>query len=452
MRINRRHFIKTSAAAGVTWSALPIIASQTKKYTTALIGSGWWGMNILREAMAAGESKIVALCDVDQRYLDAAAAEVEKLSGDRPKKYKDYRELLEKEKPEIAIIGTPDHWHALNTIAALRAGAHVYVEKPISHTIKEGRAMVKAARETGRVVQVGTHRRISPHNVSGLEFLRSGRAGKIGMVRCFVHYGGGPETPLPNIEPPKELDWDMWCGPAPLRPFNGSLDLSNPWRGAIHPRGFRNYLDYANGTLGDWGIHWLDQVLWITGEKYPKKIFSTGGRPIAGPAVLTKEAQTSDAPDHQVAVYEFDSFTVSWEHRRFAGNNAEKTHPQQAVGCYFYGTNGTFHMGWIDGWTFYPTDPKQPVLHEDARLNKPDDQNIKELWADFLQCIKTGKKPVSDIEEIHYSTNAALLGMLSYKLGRSIQWDGQKEVVVGDAEANKLLSRQYRAPWEYPEI
>ncbi|HKX31865.1 MAG TPA: Gfo/Idh/MocA family oxidoreductase [Blastocatellia bacterium] len=440
MKTNRRDFLAASAAAAIFPVPILGLQSKDKKYRTALIGSGWWGMNILREAMAAGESKVVAICDVDENMLTPAAAEVEKLSGDQPQRYKDYREMLARENPEIVIVGTPDHWHALNMIAAVNSGAHVYVEKPIGHTIKEGRAMVNAARAAKRIVQVGTHRRISPHNVSGREFIKSGRLGKIGMVRCFVHYGGGPETPVPNTEPPKGLDWDMWCGPAPLRPFNKS----------IHTRGFRNFLDYANGTLGDWGVHWIDQILWITGERAPRKVFSTGGRQIAGPAVNTKEAQTPDAPDHQVAVYEFENFTVSWEHRRFAGNNAEKTHPAQAVGCYFYGTNGTFHMGWLDGWTFYPVDPKAPPIHEEARLNQPDAQNIKELWADFLDAIKTGRKPVSDIEEIHYSTNASLLGMLSYRLGRSIQWDSAREQVIGDEEANRLLSRKYRGAWKYP--
>lgn len=418
------------------------IQAKDKKYRTALIGTGWWGMNILREAMAAGQSQVIALCDVDENQITPAATEVTRLSGDQPKLYKDYREMLAKEKPEVVIVGTPDHWHALIAIAAVESGAHVYVEKPISHTINEGRAMVNAARAAKRVMQVGTHRRISPHNISGRDFIRSGKVGKIGMVRCFVNYGGGPEKVEPNAEPPKGLDWDMWCGPAPLRPFNKK----------IHTRGFRNFLDYANGTLGDWGIHWIDQILWITGEKYPRKIFSTGGRQIAGPVVNTKEAQTTDAPDHQLAAFEFEQFTVSWEHRRFGANNAEKTHPQQGVGCYFYGTNGTFHMGWLDGWTFYPTNPKDAPIHEDAKLNSPDNQNIKELWADFLDAIKTGRKPVSDIEEIHYSTNVSLLGMLSYKLGRSIEWDGAKERIVGDAEANKLLSRQYRGSWKYPKV
>src|SRR5436190_1972545 len=173
-------------------------------------------------------------------------------------------------KPEITIVATPDHWHPLVMSAAVKAGSHVYVEKPISHTVVEGRAMVNAARAAGKVVQVGTHRRISPHNISGREFIRAGKVGEIGMVRCFVHYGGGAEKPLPTVEVPKELDWDTWCGPAPPRPFNGG-DPRTPNQGAgnrgIHPRGFRNYLDSANGTTGYWGIHWFDQVLWVTGEK-----------------------------------------------------------------------------------------------------------------------------------------------------------------------------------------
>lgn len=447
MSMDRRTFLKSTLASGVVLGAPNVLtAARDKKYRTALIGSGWWGMNIAGEAMSSGRCRLAALCDVDDHQLNPAAEKVEKLTGERPKKYKDFRELLSSEKPEIAIVATPDHWHPLATIAAVKAGAHVYVEKPIGHTIKEGRAMVKAARAAGRVVQVGTHRRVSPHNVSGMEFLQAGNAGKIGMVRAFVLYGGGPEKPRKNIEPPTGLDWDMWCGPGPLRPFNG--DPENPWRGGIHPRGFRQYLDYANGTLGDWGVHWVDQILWVMEEKWPKSVYSTGGRPIKGPPVLTDEYQTTDAPDHQIATYEFEDFTAIWEHRQFAGNPAEKG---ENVGCYFYGTKGTFHMGWKDGWTFYPTGRGRKVIHEDAQLNEPDQQNIKELWADFLGAIETGRRPVCDVEEIHRSTNMSLLGMLSYKLGRSVRWDGEREVVVGDADANRLLSREYRKPWVYPK-
>ena len=447
MRMDRRTFLKGSVVSGLALGFPNILKAQgSKTYRTALIGCGWWGTNILREAVASGRCKVVALVDVDRRQLDGCAAEVGKWTSDRPKSYEDYREMLAKERPEIVIVATPDHWHALPMIAAVGAGAHVYVEKPISHTVMEGRAMVNAARRAGRVVQVGTHRRISPHNVSGREFLRQGGAGKIGMVRCFVQSEGGQEEPRRNVEPPKGLNWDMWCGPAPLRPFNG--DPSNLWGGGIHPRGFRNYLDYANGTLGDWGVHWLDQVLWIMDVKSPKTVFSTGGRPIKGPAILTDELQTSDAPDHQVAAYRFDDFTLTWEHRDFAGNPAERT---EDVGCYFYGTKGTFHMGWQRGWTFFPLGRGEKEVHQDPHLNRPDDQNIKELWADFLKAIETGTRPVCDIEDIHYSTSMSLLGMLSYKIGRSVKWDGARETVLNDPEAAKLLRREYRKPWVYPE-
>src|ERR1051325_984294 len=182
MSLSRRGFLQSSVAAGLAFSIKPWCRAETAKYRTALIGSGWWGMNILREAMRAGSSRVVALCDVDQNQLDPAAAEVERLTGDRPRRYHDYRELLRTEKPEIVIVATPDHWHPLITIAAVEAGAHVYVEKPIGHTINEGRAMVRAARAADRVVQVGTHRRVSPHNLSGMQFLKSGKAGRIGMV------------------------------------------------------------------------------------------------------------------------------------------------------------------------------------------------------------------------------------------------------------------------------
>jgi len=447
MPVDRRTFLKSSIATGLA-VGFPGVATarRDKTYRTALIGSGWWGTNILREAVASGRCKIVALVDVDQRQLAKCVAELAKLTNDKPKHYEDYREMLAQEKPEIAIVATPDHWHPLCTIAAVEAGAHVYVEKPIGHTIMEGRAMVNAARQAGRVVQVGTHRRVSPHNVSGMKFLQEGRAGKIGMVRCFVLYGGGPESPKKNFEPPKELNWDMWCGPAPLRQYNG--DPENPWRGGIHPRGFRQYLDYANGTLGDWGVHWVDQVLWIMERKWPRTVYSTGGRPIKGQPVLTDEYQTTDAPDHQVATYTFDDLTVTWEHRQFAGNPAERT---ESVGCFFYGTKGTFHMGWRNGWTFYPLGKGQKEIHEEPQLNLPDNQNIKGLWTDLLDAIETGRRPVCDIEAIHYSTNMSLLGMLSYKLGRSVAWDGQREVCLGDPQANKLLRREYRKPWTYPQ-
>ena len=440
MPLNRRSFLRTTALAGAALTAAPYIRASVpaRKFRTALIGSGWWGKNILKEAMASGRCQTVALADVDAATLEVAADQVNALSGDTPKIYKDYRELLEREKPDIAIIATPDHWHALNTIAALKAGAHVFVEKPTGHTVNESRAMLKAARDSGRVSQIGLHRRIGPHHVSGMNFLKSGAVGEVGMVRLFAHGGGDIEKPSPNETPPHGLDWNFWCGPAPLRPFNKR----------IHPGGWRNYLDYANGQLGDWGVHWLDQVLWWSGEKYPKRIFCAGGRPVRGAAVLNDKEQTGDTPDHQVATYEFEKFTCVWEHRRFADNNSEK----HKIGAYFYGTKGVLHIGWRDGWTFYPASKGGKIMHENAQLQEPDGHNIALLWADFMAAIDQRRPPIAGIEFAHRSSVLPLLGMVSWRVGRSITWDATSEQIVGDPEANQLLSRPYRTPWVYPGV
>ncbi|MCS7023839.1 MAG: Gfo/Idh/MocA family oxidoreductase [Bryobacteraceae bacterium] len=410
-----------------TLAATPLLGQPAgRKFRTALIGSGWWGTNILREAIASGECRAVALCDPDPSQMEKTAGELAKISSDQPKRYLDYREMLSKERPDIAIVATPDHWHALPTIEAVKAGAHVYVEKPIAHTIDEGKAMVRAAREAGRVVQVGLHRRVSPHPISGMQFLKSGKVGKIGMVRMFAHSAGQAGSKTPDSDPPPGMDWDLWLGPAPKRPFNK----------AIHPRGFRQFLDFANGTLGDWGVHWLDQLLWWTEETHPKRVYSTGGRFI--------RQDSTDAPDTQIVTYEFETFRATWEQRHYGGNNAE----HHAIGAYFYGTEGTFHMGWRDGWTFYPADPKHKPIHVEPQLNAPDGQNIKELWADFLDAIRNKRKPVRDIEIGYRATAASLLGMVSWRLGRAIPWDGHQ--CPGDAEANRLLRRPYREPWVYP--
>lgn len=430
--MQRREFIIKGTTGGLVASAFPniILAKKHKVYSVALIGSGWWGMNILTTAMASGTVKTVALCDVDHYQLETAVDKVKALTGITPKIYKDYRELLHKEKPEITIIATPDHWHALPTIEALKVGCHVYVEKPIAHTIDEGKAMVAAQLKYGKVVQVGLHRHAAPHNIAGMEFLKSGKAGDIKMVRAIIHYNYHDRKPKPDSAPPDGLDWDLYCGPAELIKYQPG----------IHPKGFRNYLNFANGTIADWGVHWFDQILWWSEEKHPNSIYSTGGR-------FYKD-RVADVPDWQTATFEFENFTAEWEHRRIGGGGSERHN----IGVYFYGTKGTFHMGWLDGWTFYPSKNGAQEIHMDHTLHQPDSQNIPELWNDFIKAIETGSKPAADIENSHYATNMSLLAMMSFKLGRSFKWDGEKQMVVDDPEAKKLMSKAYRAPWEYPEI
>jgi predicted dehydrogenase len=442
MKMNRRTFMHSAAATGLTLSAPNLVAmsSRGKKYRTALIGSGWWGKVITEMAMQSGTVKMIAVCDVDDSMNERAVALIKENAGDSVKVYKDYRELIKREKPEICIVATPDHWHPLIAIAAAEAGAHVYVEKPVGHTILEGRAMVNAARAANRVMQVGTHRRVTPHGVSAYKFFKEGKVGKIGMVRAFVAGGSQSNKVSPDEDPPAGLDWDMWCGPAPLNPYNP----------AYHPRRWRQFLDYANGQIGDW-VHWTDIIKWFMGdENHPKSVSAVGGimqrRPL--PSEAPPGTVVPDAPDTLDVHWQFDDYVAAWEHRQYAGFGQEHSR----YGCYFFGDKGVLHFGWLDGWTFYPAKKNESPIHEDPVLHNPSSQNIPELWDDFIDAIGNKRKPVCDIEIGHWSTTMSLLGILSWKLGRSVQWDGHKELCPRDAEANALLRREYRKPWVYPEV
>ncbi|MBR9999023.1 MAG: Gfo/Idh/MocA family oxidoreductase [Cyclobacteriaceae bacterium] len=431
--MDRRKFIKQSFMAGMAASQFRVnvlAGSKNKKYRTVLIGAGWWGNNILGEAMASGYCDIVGICDADEIFNMETAARVEKDMGKLPKTYTDYRELLTEQKPEIAIIATPEHWHAVQTIDALKTGCHVYMEKPIAHTINEGKAIVASQKKYGKVIQVGLHRRTSPHILVGQEMLRSGKVGEIKMIKACVYSPTANTIVQPLPAPPPHLHWDLYLGPAAYQPFESS----------VHPRGFRKYLNMTNGTIGDWGVHWMDQILWWSEEKYPKKVYSTGG--------MVDPDCGYDAPDFQTATLEFENFTVNWEHRRLGGERSEKS----PVGTYFYGTEGILFMGFFDGAYFYPNDEDQPIVQVNHAMHEPDGQNIRELWKDFIDAIEGKKSPVAGIESSHRATTMSLLAMISYKTGRQINWDGEKEMILDDPEALSLMKRDYRAPWVYPEL
>ncbi len=431
--MKRRQFVKNSAMAGIALTqpfSNIIVNRKNREYRTALIGSGWWGNNILGEAMREGSSRIVAVCDPDERYIRDTAARVEKETGHKPSQYLDYRELLDKEKPDIAIIASPEHWHALQAIDSLEAGCHIYLEKPIAHTINEGKAIVSAQKRTGKVVQVGLHRRTSPHCAHGQRMLKDGRVGDIKMIRACV-YSDTVDTFIdPQPATPDYLHWDLYLGPARYQPYAPT----------IHPRGFRKFLNFTNGVIGDWGVHWMDQILWWSEEKYPKKIYST--------ADIVHPDCGYDSPDFQSAVFDFDSFVVNWEHRYLGGDRSEK----HQVGTYFYGTKGVLHIGWIDGTTFYPESDNKAIIKIPHEMHLPDHQNIRELWMDFLQAIEGKKSPIAGIDSSHRATTMSLLAMISYKTGNQVLWDGEKEMIIDNPEASKHMYREYREPWEYPEV
>jgi predicted dehydrogenase len=436
--MERRDFLKTSAFAGLAFSAGNLIAAPDKKtYRAGLIGTGWYGMVDLRHLMDSGRAEVIALCDVDKKQLQEAADEVAGRQKEKPQLYSDFRELLKPKNLDIVLVGTPDHWHALTAIAAMNAGADVYVEKPISHTFLEGKAMVQTARKKSRVVQVNTQRRSTPHFLSARDFIKEGKPGRIGVVRAYCYYAMRPTNNPPDEAPPATLDFDFWTGPAPLQPYNRLM----------HPRGWRAFTQYSNGILGDMGIHMLDAMRWIMGVRYPSRISSTGG-------IFLAKGGKANTTDTQTVIYDYSDFTAIWEHRMYG----RFENPKSGWGLNFYGENGTLELS-IDAWDFYPRGQGKPV-HVDAATEggmdpKYEHPNRKPAgrahMKDFLDCVATRGRSVADIEEGHISTALCELGNISQALGRSLTWDAEKDQVVGDEDANKLLRREYRKPWVYPE-
>jgi predicted dehydrogenase len=389
--------------------------------------------------MDVGQVEVSALCDGNKMHVKEAADEVAKRGKARPQTYTDFRDMLKPKNLDIVIVGTPDHWHPLAAIAAMKAGADVYVEKPISHTFLEGVAMVQTARKLKRVVQVNTQRRSTPHVISAREFVKEGKLGPIGQVRAYCYYHMRNNNPPPDQDPPKDLDYNLWCGPAPKIPYNALLA----------DRGWRNFNEYSNGILGDMGIHMLDVMRWVMGVRSPKRISSNGG-------IYVGKKNKVNITDSQTVTYDYGDFTAIWEHRTWG----RPEDPKLMWGINFYGEKGTLQLTLFD-WNFLPQPySREKPIHVKAKLAP--DIDVKKYEAtniypagrahmkNFLACVASRERPVADIEEGHLSTSLCELGNLSQKLGRSLTWDAKKEQVVNDDEANKHLRREYREPWVYP--
>lgn len=439
--MDRRDFLQASTvSAALALSGQLRADDQKKTYRAGLIGTGWYGMVDMRHLMDnCPNLEVIALCDVDKKNLKEAADEVASRQKDRPAEFHDFREMLKPRNLDIVLIGTPDHWHALTAIAAMEAGADVYCEKPVSHTFGEGQAMVHAARKLGRVVQINTQRRSTPHVITAREFIKEGKLGRIGSIRAYCYYNMRAMGKVPNTQPPASLDYNFWVGPAPLRPFNPLM----------HPRGWRNFMEFSNGILGDMGVHMLDTARWIMGVGYPRTVSSTGG-------IYVAKGGTANTTDTQTVTYDYGGFDMVWEHRMYGrGDN------KVGWGVNFYGNKGTLELT-IDDWTFYPWGGGKQV-HVEATSDGPPGPDVKyehtnrkpagrAHMKNFLQCVATRQRPVADIEEGHISTALCELGTISQKLGRSVAWDASRQQIVGDEEANRLLRRDYRKPWVYPTV
>jgi len=448
--IHRRQFIRNTSAALALAALRPgklNFLSDAPTRRVALIGTGWYGKSDLFRLIQVAPVDVVALCDPDKHQLDKAADLVSQRqqSHKKPALYGDYKKLLSEQKPEIVLVGTPDHWHALITIEAIKSGAHVYVQKPISTDVIEGEAMLAAARKYNRVVQVGTQRRSTPHLIEAKKnIVEAGLLGKISHVDmcCYYHMRNNGNPPVQAV--PDFFDYEMWTGPAPMRPFDG----------LPHVRWWRTFMEYGNGIMGDMCIHMFDAVRWMLNLGWPKSVVSTGG-------IYVDKTGKSNIADTQTAVFEYDGLNCVWQHRSW-GTPADPDYPWSFK---IYGEKGTL-CGSTMRYDFIPADEKDKKIHGDVLYEKekyPEDLKEPDIelnaapatrgqMINFLEAIDKGGKPVADIEQGHISTASCIIANLSMQLGgRPLSYDHAKGEITGDAEATKLLKRPYRQPWIHPD-
>jgi predicted dehydrogenase len=443
----RRDFLKQSAAMWAV-SGLPSYLGQLgdMKKRVGLIGTGWYGKADLLRLVQVAPVEVVSLCDVDKQMVSEAADLVatRQLSKKRPRVYSDYRAMLKERDLDIVLIGTPDHWHALPMIEAVKSGVDVWVQKPVGVDVVESQAMLAAARKYQRVVQVGMQRRSTPHLIHARDrVIKEGKLGTIGLVEIYCYYHMRATQNPPDEPAPANLDYDMWTGPAPMRPYNRM----------VHPRSWRAFMEYGNGIVGDMCVHMLDMVRWMLDLGMPTRIDSTGG-------ILIDKKSKANITDTQTATFDFPNLRVVWTHRSYG----DAPDPKYPWGATFYGDKGTLKAG-VNSYDFTPRAKGEAPIHEDVVFELeqfPEDKTEKDLerhvapairghMKNFLECIGSRGTPVADIEQGYISTAACVLANLSVDLGRSIQWDHAKGVVIGDAEANKRLRRPYRGPWVHPE-
>lgn len=423
--MQRRTFLFTAASARR-------VAGAGERVVVGLIGCGGRGMYVARHMRDSGGAIFGAVCDV----YEPNRTKAREWAGAEVRAYGDFRRLLEQKDLDAVLVATPDHWHAIPTILACEAGKHVYVEKPLAHNIREGRAMVEAARRTGRIVQTGTQQRSAPHFAELAEVVQSGALGHVHFVRVWNYFNTYPEGigREPDSEPPPGLDWDFYLGPAPWVPFNRKRFLGT----------YRFFWDYAGGHITDFGTHRFDTVHQIMGRDAPVTVAAAGGR--------FALADAGEMPDVLQVTYEYPGFILSYEtcslNAHGMGGRTPGLEYYRARGAYdhphgmaFYGTNGTIFAERI-GYEIFPEDDRIAA----RRKNVPD--ATPQHARNFIDAIRGLAKPAAPVEAGHRATTVGHLGNIAYLTGRKLVWNAQKEECEGDAEANRLLGRKARKPWD----
>lgn len=447
--VSRRRFLQSSstAFAASALGAYGVDLVNRKPRRVGLIGAGWYGKSDLWRLNQVAPVEIVSICDPDKNML-AGALEIaaqRQPSKKTPRSYGDYRKMLAEKDLDIVLVGSPDHWHALHAVAAIEAGADVYLQKPICVDVLEGEAILASARKHGRVVQIGTQRKSTPHLIDAKKkVIEAGLLGKIGHVDmcCYYHMranGNPPAEPVPDF-----LDYEMWTGPAPLRPYDG----------LPHRRWWRTFMEYGNGITGDMCVHMFDTVRWMLGLGWPRRVSSSGG-------IFVQKEGKSNISDTQTASFEYDGLTCSWTHRTWGA----PTDPDYPWALFIHGEKGVLKASTMRA-DFIPLDKGGTPLHFDCVFERekfPEDNSEKDIelnaapatrlhMLDFLAAIDSRGRPVADVEQGHISSSSCILANLSMKLGRTLAYDPATRTIPGDAEATRLLARAYRGPWERPAV
>ncbi|HZT33484.1 MAG TPA: Gfo/Idh/MocA family oxidoreductase [Bryobacteraceae bacterium] len=424
MPVTRRALVESSLAA----SALAVGArgaAPSDRLRIGLIGCGGISVADSNAFLAHPECEIAAVCDVDDAQIRKTLDRLEKLGRPRPDAVKDFRRILDRSDVQVCLICTPDHWHALPAIAACQAGKDVYVEKPLATSIGEGRRMRDAAREYARVCQMGTHWRSGEHYREAVDLVCSGKLGKVRQVRCWAYLdwirdiGNPPDGPVPP-----GVDYDLWLGPAPARPFNKNRFHFN----------FRWFWDYAGGLMTDWGVHLINIALWAMGPGWPRSVFSSGGKYAL--------QDNSETPDTQITVYEFPSYTLIWEHQVQCGLGPDR----REHGVMFTGSEASLIVD-TSGWEVIAEPAKRGMVEMKRRART--DEGVRAAHArNFLDCVRSRQAPVENLDIGHHVSAVAHLGNLALRSRSRIDWDAAAERVTNSEAANGLVTRAYRAPWK----
>lgn len=436
-QLSRRQFVRTVAAAGTVAASTGLRIKSARaevepsdRIRLGVIGYGSRGRGNLAEFLRNPEVECAAVCDVVTEHRENAVAHVEAQRGNRPDAYTDFRRIIERDDIDALLVSTPDHWHALPTVLGCETGKDTFLEKPFARTIDEGRAILEAAAVHGRIVQMGTQWRSAPHYNEAKAFFDSGALGALRAVRAWSYKTWDGIAAQPDGPVPEGVDYDLWLGPAPARPFN-------PNRFNRH---FRWYWDYAGGLMTDLGVHLLNICQWFTGLESPTRISSMGGLPLYDGVIET--------PDTQVASYRFQDYTLLWEHQLQSRLGPNMHSPLSGDnGVCFSGSNASLIVT-PGGWEVV-SDPGGDGTVESQRHEQKGDGRPAHV-RNFLDCIVSREQPVSHAAVGHHVTALAHLGNLAYRAGSDLLWDGDAEQITNSAEADALVGEPYRAPWTLP--